>query len=107
MLELGEKSVKEHSKICEKALNSSFDVLYFFGDEILDGLKSYLDKKQISEGDLDKLFGKKVFLYKDEEFDALKSSVSNVVQKYDFVLLKASRGLSLERLEDVLLKENK
>ena len=107
MLELGEKSVKEHSKICEKALNSSFDVLYFFGDEILEGLKSYLDKKQISERDLDKLFGKKVFLCKDEEFNALKSSVSNVVQKYDFVLLKASRGLSLERLEDVLLKENK
>jgi len=105
MLELGEKSVEEHSKICEKALNSSFDVLYFFGDEILLGLKSYLDKNKIGEEDFDRLFEKKVFAYKDREFNALKTAVSTNVQKCDFVLLKASRGLRLERLEDVLLKQ--
>lgn len=105
MLELGERSVEEHSKICDKALNSSFDVLYFFGDEILLGLENYLDKNQIDKKDFDRLFGKKVFAYKDGEFNALKTTVSGNVQKCDFVLLKASRTLHLERLEDVLLNK--
>ena len=107
MLELGEESVEEHRKICEKALNSNFDVLYFFGNEISLGLESYLTKNQMSKGDFDRLFKKKVFVYKDEEFELLKNAVSNVIQEHDFVLLKASRGLCLERLEDVLLKGNK
>ena len=104
MLELGEESVEEHAKICEKALNSTFDVLYFFGDEILLGLKSYLDKKQIDKGDFDKLFRKKVFCFEDEAFDSLKNTVSSNIERTDFVLLKASRGLALERLEGVLVK---
>ena len=48
-------------------------------------------------------FGKKVFVYKDEEFDSLKKAVASGIQRCDFVLLKASRGLALERLEDILL----
>ncbi|MGP1438102.1 MAG: UDP-N-acetylmuramoyl-tripeptide--D-alanyl-D-alanine ligase [Treponema sp.] len=102
MLELGDMSLIEHENICEKALNSSFDVLYFFGNEISLGLKSYLEKKQIK--DFEKVFGKKVFLYKDEEIKKLKGDVASSIEKYDFVLLKASRGLALERLEDVLFK---
>lgn len=107
MLELGDRSVAEHAKVCEKALNSSFNVLYFFGDEMLLGVKSYLEKNQIDERELDKLFVKKVFLYRDEEFNILKTSISGNIQKHDFVLLKASRGLCLERLEDILFKESR
>ena len=103
MLELGEKSVEEHKNICEKALHSNFDVLYFFGNEMLQGLESYLDEQNKSEGALESFFGKKVFVYKDKEFDSLKKAVASGIQRCDFVLLKASRGLALERLEDILL----
>ena len=103
MLELGEKSVEEHKIICEKALHSNFDVLYFFGNEMLLGLESYLKEQKINKEKLQSFVEKKVFVYKDEEFDALKTAVANDIQESDFVLLKASRGLALERLQDVLL----
>lgn len=103
MLELGEKSVEEHKNIYEKALHSNFDVLYFFGNEMLQGLESYLNEQNKSEGELESFFGKKVFVYKDKEFDSLKKAVASGIQRCDFVLLKASRGLALERLEDILL----
>ncbi len=102
MLELGKKSIEEHSDICEKALHSNFDVVYFFGDEMILGLESYLNKQKINKEELQNVFEKKVFLFKNEEFDLLKNAVSSNIQKGDFVLLKASRGLALERLEDVL-----
>lgn len=104
MLELGKDSLEEHEKICERTLHSNFDVLYFFGDEMLLGLESYLNKMKMNKVDLNSLFGKKVFSYKDDAFDSLKNSVDNIVRRGDFVLLKGSRGLSLERLESVLFK---
>ena len=68
------------------------------------GLEGYLNKMKMNKGDLNSLFGKKVFSYKDDAFDSLKNSVDNIVRRGDFVLLKGSRGLSLERLESVLFK---
>lgn len=92
MLELGAQSFEYHKKICIQALNSGADEIYFFGDEISEAAKTV-------EGKCGKFF-----LYKNSEIERLRKELSKKIRKGDFVLLKGSRGLALERLEDVLIK---
>nr|WP_252714407.1 hypothetical protein [Treponema phagedenis] len=46
--------------------------------------------------------GKTVFYFDESEMDALGKALDENLHRGDFVLLKASRGLALERLEPVL-----
>ena len=91
MLELGKESDYEHKKIIEEALKSNADSLYLFGDDICfacEGIKF--------DGP------KKIYKFKTNEFDVLKERLKENLSKGDFVLLKGSRSMELERLESVL-----
>ncbi|AGT44596.1 UDP-N-acetylmuramoyl-tripeptide--D-alanyl-D-alanine ligase [Treponema pedis] len=93
MRELGKESEASHKLIAEKVLSSEADIIYFFGDEFAFVLKN-CDKKN-----------KRVFIFKTDEFENLKNALKENLNKGDFVLLKGSRGLELERLEEVLKPE--
>ncbi len=107
MKELGEMSQSEHAKICQKAFASRADLLFLFGSEMLAGFFAYLAEKKIdyncNSHYIESIEGREVFFYNDSEFENLKDAIKKNVKKKDFVLLKASRSLSFERLQDVLL----
>ncbi|UTY23563.1 UDP-N-acetylmuramoyl-tripeptide--D-alanyl-D-alanine ligase [Treponema denticola] len=91
MLELGKESDYEHKKIIEEALKSNADNLYLFGDDICfacEGIKF--------DGP------KKIYKFKTNEFDVLKERLKENLSQGDFVLLKGSRSMELERLESIL-----
>ncbi|MEL3899657.1 MAG: UDP-N-acetylmuramoyl-tripeptide--D-alanyl-D-alanine ligase [Treponema phagedenis] len=90
MLELGKESAAAHKKICAQAAASDIDFIYLFGKEIGDS------RKNINWN------GKTVFYFDESEMDALGKALDENLHRGDFVLLKASRGLALERLEPVL-----
>ena len=91
MLELGSESDYEHKKIIEEAINSNADNLYFFGDDICSAFEG-----------LEVASSKKIYKFKTNQFDALKKQLKENLSKDDFVLLKGSRSMELERLESVL-----
>lgn len=95
MLELGGESFDLHKMICAKAFESGAEEIYFFGDEIAEAAKTFDIKL------------KKVFLFKTLEMEELKHSLLKNLHKGDFVLLKGSRGLALERLEEILMNGEK
>ncbi len=96
MLELGSEADAEHGRIFAKALESSADALYFFGDE-------FFNNKEIAKAVEAKSYnGKKVFCFKTSDFNTLKKTLKENLTEKDFVLLKGSRGLELERLECIL-----
>ena len=94
MLELGSESEYEHKKIIEEAINSNADDLYFFGDDIC----SAFEGLKVSSS-------KKIYKFKTNQFDALKKQLKENLSKDDFVLLKGSRSMELERLESILKEE--
>ena len=94
MLELGAESDCEHKKIIEEAVNSNADNLYFFGDDICSAFEG-----------LEVASSKKIYKFKTNQFDALKEQLKENLSKDDFVLLKGSRSMELERLESVLKEE--
>ena len=48
------------------------------------------------------LLQKKIYKFKTNQFDALKKQLKENLSKDDFVLLKGSRSMELERLESIL-----
>lgn len=82
MLELGNHSEKEHKEIVDMALQLGFNECYFAGSEFF--------KQQRNEG----LFFKNT--------DDLLSFISTNPSKTDFILIKGSRGMAMERLLDNL-----
>nr|WP_253676878.1 cyanophycin synthetase [Treponema sp. OMZ 788] len=95
MLELGTESDYEHKKIIEAALNCDADNLYFFGDDIFSAFQGL----KLSSS-------KKIYKFKTNEFELLKEMLKENLSKDDFVLLKGSRSMELERLESVLKEGN-
>jgi len=102
MLELGNESLKEHCKICELIFDSDCECIYLFGNEMIAGFKEYSQTKSIDRFTHGDILGKLVFIYRDDEFEKLKAKLKEDIKKGDFVLLKGSHSLCLERLEGVL-----
>ncbi|HZK19254.1 MAG TPA: cyanophycin synthetase, partial [Treponemataceae bacterium] len=100
MLELGDNSSNVHRQVCERALQSSADYIVFVGKEIC---KAYKHSKKTT---------KRVYCIEnisDESIQKSKGYLERVIAKDDFVLLKASRGIRLERFIPLLpcvCKEN-
>ena len=95
MLELGAESAASHKEICRAVVSSDADFVYLFGDEMAAAFDEVAGGKN----------EKKVFVFKTCEADALAAMLKRTVHTGDFVLLKGSRGLELERFESVLKKE--
>lgn len=88
MLELGKESEAAHRAMGETAGNSKADALFFFGDEA----KVAFDAARLSG------FPGLVMFHTD--IAALRAALLAYLAPGDFVLLKASRGMELERLTD-------
>jgi UDP-N-acetylmuramoyl-tripeptide--D-alanyl-D-alanine ligase len=91
MLELGAESEAAHRRIGSAAGRSAASALFFFGEEA---------RPAFEEARLAGFRGLAVF---ESDFDALRDAVTAYVRPGDLVLLKASRGMALERLSDALV----
>ena len=86
MLELGDYSEEEHTKIGEYVFNSNIDALFTFGT-----YSEYISKQAKSLG-----------MKNSEHFktkEKIAEKLNNVLRNNDVVLLKGSRGM---RMEDIL-----
>lgn len=97
MLELGSTSAAAHEEVCRLVLQyaRAKDLIYFFGDDIADAAV---------RTDTD---GHAVYVFRTAEYAELEAHLDKAVSGGDFVFLKGSRGLALERLEVVLKKERR
>ena len=84
MFELGETAQEEHQNIVDYLSNTNIDEVHLIG--------SYFSKT--------KLQVKNCHQYKT--FEALKSAFKNTIPKDTIVLIKASRGMALERIVTLL-----
>jgi UDP-N-acetylmuramoyl-tripeptide--D-alanyl-D-alanine ligase len=91
MLELGDESESAHRAMGEIAGKSAADALFFFGEEA----KGAFEAARLAS------FKGPVFF--ETDFDRLLAEARAYLRKGDLVLLKASRGMALERLADGLL----
>jgi UDP-N-acetylmuramoyl-tripeptide--D-alanyl-D-alanine ligase len=90
MLELGAESAEAHRRVGSACASSRADALFFFGEEM----------RQAFEAARERSFGGlSVF---ETDFDRLGASLKAYVKSGDLVLLKASRGMALERLVELL-----
>jgi len=84
MLELGSESAFAHEHICRIASKSGVDRVFLFGNEM------------VSAGKMIDWNGINVQFYID--IDELSLALSRTVHAGDFVLIKVSRGMALERV---------
>ena len=96
MLELGADSAAEHSKIGYLAATKGADLTVFVGDESRAAFESA--KKIAPNAKILYFSGRS-----DDTISAVASAISEFACKGDFILLKASRGIGLERLTKMLL----
>ncbi len=88
MFELGKLSESEHSKLIDFTIGKRLDAVIFFGEEFLHGFE--LAGNRTTD--------KNRFYIATEDFDELKNTLKKYLREGDLVLLKASRGVELERL---------
>ena len=98
MLELGENSQTEHKKLGEICSKTNADILIFVGTET----KTSFETVKSSN------FKGKLFFFEGKSDEIIKE-ISNCIQKNaktgSFVLIKASRGLALERITKIIQEE--
>ena len=92
MYELGHFSEAEHRYLVETANKMNLDILFLFGDEYEGSFKKYA---RLSKG-------QKITVLWERDFNALIRKVRLLFKNGDLVLLKASRGVELERLLPVI-----
>jgi UDP-N-acetylmuramoyl-tripeptide--D-alanyl-D-alanine ligase len=90
MLELGEESAAAHARMGSVAGESRAEALFFFGEEAKPSFESARGA------------GFKGILRYETDFERLRGAVSAYLRPGDLVLVKASRGLELERLVDAI-----
>lgn len=98
MLELGKDSELEHKKLGEICSKSNADILIFVGNEIK---TSYETVKSSN-------FKGKLFFFEgksDETIEKLSNCIRKNAKTGSCVLIKASRGLALERITKIIQKE--
>jgi UDP-N-acetylmuramoyl-tripeptide--D-alanyl-D-alanine ligase len=91
MLELGAESDAAHRRVGAAAGMSAADALFFFGAEC---------KPAFEAARMAGFRGLAIF---ETEFERLRASLRGYLRSGDLVLLKASRGMALERLAEALL----
>lgn len=84
MFELGNESSEEHQKLIEFCFNHEEIIFYFVGHDFFNHKNSNTNMN----------------FY--ESFEDFKTSFSNIKNENNFILIKGSRGMSLERTLDLL-----
>ena len=96
MLELGKDSNAEHALIGKQAASSTADILIFVGTEMESGYKCAKEANTT-----------KKILYFNGKDDVVMQNICDIILKIasagDLILLKASRGMGLERLTKLVL----
>jgi UDP-N-acetylmuramoyl-tripeptide--D-alanyl-D-alanine ligase len=90
MLELGQESETAHRAMGETAGRSKAEALFFFGEETKPAF------------DAARLAGFRGLAIFETDFDRLLAAVRGYIGRGDLALLKASRGMALERLAEAL-----
>ncbi|MBQ4379024.1 MAG: UDP-N-acetylmuramoyl-tripeptide--D-alanyl-D-alanine ligase [Treponema sp.] len=102
MLELGEKSEKEHAKIGEKALYSDADMIIFFGFEMNSAFEKAIEIAQKKESLTDEKISSVRLIYIGNKDGAAINDTAKEINEFavdgDLILLKGSRGMGLERV---------
>jgi UDP-N-acetylmuramoyl-tripeptide--D-alanyl-D-alanine ligase len=93
MLELGETSATAHAQIGDLLSESKADKIFLFGSEVTAAASRMKIKN-------------KPFFHTGD-FHELSKKIGNYVQTGDLILLKGSRGCTLERLVEMLTEEIK
>ena len=93
MLELGSETEPAHAALGRAVAGSNLDAVFFFGKEMK---SAYLEAQDA------KTKGNRFWT---NDFDALLNKLRHVVRRGDALLIKGSRGVSLERLVSPLTKE--
>jgi len=88
MLELGADSAAAHRQVGASAAASKADALFFFGEETRPAFETVRSS------------GFKGPLLFETNFDRLAKAVKDFAREGDLLLIKASRGMALERLVD-------
>jgi UDP-N-acetylmuramoyl-tripeptide--D-alanyl-D-alanine ligase len=91
MLELGEMSASAHTQTGVLLSESDADNIFLFGREV-EAAAVFLKSAGIS-------------FFHTDDINELSETIDSYVQTGDFVLLKGSRGLALERLSGMLTEE--
>jgi UDP-N-acetylmuramoyl-tripeptide--D-alanyl-D-alanine ligase len=94
MKELGTESLAAHQAMGKKAAESKADALFFFGEEAQASYETAIRLRARA--------GESCF--HATAMDELYRQVANYLRDGDLLLLKASRGLALERLADRLIE---
>lgn len=90
MLELGTESRAEHRSLGRRAGSSRADALLFFGAETAESARAAREAGFTGP------------VVQTEDFDELARAAAELARNGDLWLLKASRGMELERLTDIL-----
>lgn len=103
MLELGEKSEEEHKRTGIQAVKSDAALVVFFGFEMK---HAYEAAKEIKESDPENSCRyPELVLVEEKNEEAIKTAYKHILKFSaggDFVLLKGSRGMGLERIIPLL-----
>ena len=99
MLELGESSADEHRKAGLQAAGAGASMVVFVGHEMKNALDSFREKNSSAvslhfEG------------HSDSDIESAVDEIRKNAGEGDIVLIKASRGMGLERVTERLLEEN-
>ncbi|MFI3231222.1 MAG: UDP-N-acetylmuramoyl-tripeptide--D-alanyl-D-alanine ligase [bacterium] len=106
MYELGDYTDKFHKEIGAYAINKSIDELIFIGEhskKMLDGARDTLSKSPSSNS-----VSINYFKTQDDFINNLnnKDFVKQIIKQGDTILVKASRGMKLEKTVNILLEDN-
>lgn len=91
MLELGESSAKDHAAAGKLAAESNADLVIFVGDEMKAGYQAF------GAGNAKYFAGKS-----DETIAGVCEEIKSFANEGDIILIKASRGMGLERITAIL-----
>ncbi|MBN2735468.1 MAG: UDP-N-acetylmuramoyl-tripeptide--D-alanyl-D-alanine ligase [Spirochaetales bacterium] len=90
MFELGEKSHLIHQELGEELAGTSHDRLFLFGKEMESAFRSFM------------ALAPDAHIYFTHDYQDLEKQILAILEPGDFVLLKGSRGVALERLVPAL-----
>lgn len=99
MRELGELSGPEHAILGERLAGSNADALFFFGEEA-----EISHAAALKAMDLRTDGKKKIPSYHTNDIGSLIEKVLSAMREGDLVVVKASRGLELERLTEAMFE---